>query len=162
MRIGFIGLGNVGGKLSGSLIRNGINLEVHDLNADLVAALEAHPTLTDRWDESRRAARGGRVTENLFAPDAPQIRIAPLDDEAATSLFRLLRRAALIMRYMPATSHYDRALFKQKRDNSPFDIVEQPLWLMRGTDRTGKNDFTRGHELWNKRYARGLVADTTG
>lgn len=41
-------------------------------NADLVAALEAHPTLTDRWDESRRAARGGRVTENLFAPDAPQ------------------------------------------------------------------------------------------
>ena len=37
MRVGFIGLGNVGGKLSGSLLRNGANLTVHDLNADLVA-----------------------------------------------------------------------------------------------------------------------------
>ena len=36
MRVGFIGLGNVGGKLSGSLIRNGVDLEVHDLNSDLV------------------------------------------------------------------------------------------------------------------------------
>jgi ectoine hydroxylase-related dioxygenase (phytanoyl-CoA dioxygenase family) len=73
-----------------------------------------------------------------------------------------MRRAALIMRYMPATSHYDRSLAKQRRDNSPFNIVDQPLWLMRGTDRTGKNDFTRGHELWNKRYAGGLVSDATG
>ena len=37
MKIGFIGLGNVGGKLSGSLIRNGKDVYVHDLNADLVA-----------------------------------------------------------------------------------------------------------------------------
>ena len=37
MKIGFIGLGNVGGKLSGSLLRNGKDLYVHDLNADLVA-----------------------------------------------------------------------------------------------------------------------------
>lgn len=36
MKIGFIGLGNVGGKLSGSLLRNGHDLTVHDLNADLV------------------------------------------------------------------------------------------------------------------------------
>lgn len=36
MKIGFIGLGNVGGKLSGSLLRNGVDLTVHDLNADLV------------------------------------------------------------------------------------------------------------------------------
>lgn len=36
MKVGFIGLGNVGGKLSGSLLRNGIDLIVHDLNADLV------------------------------------------------------------------------------------------------------------------------------
>ena len=38
MRVGFIGLGNVGGKLSGSLLRNGVELSVHDLNADLVQA----------------------------------------------------------------------------------------------------------------------------
>lgn len=37
MKIGFIGLGNVGGKLSGSLLRNGMDLYVHDLNADFVA-----------------------------------------------------------------------------------------------------------------------------
>ncbi len=36
MKIGFIGLGNVGGKLSGSLIRNGVSLWVHDLNDKLV------------------------------------------------------------------------------------------------------------------------------
>lgn len=37
MKIGFIGLGNVGGKLSGSLLRNGADLAVYDLDADLVA-----------------------------------------------------------------------------------------------------------------------------
>ncbi|APG47859.1 NAD(P)-dependent oxidoreductase [Phaeobacter porticola] len=37
MKVGFIGLGNVGGKLSGSLLRNGINLSVYDLNEALVA-----------------------------------------------------------------------------------------------------------------------------
>jgi 3-hydroxyisobutyrate dehydrogenase len=37
MKVGFIGLGNVGGKLSGSLLRNGVDLMVHDLNPDLVA-----------------------------------------------------------------------------------------------------------------------------
>ena len=33
MKVGFIGLGNVGGKLAGSLLRNGVDLTVHDLNA---------------------------------------------------------------------------------------------------------------------------------
>ncbi|MCV6585503.1 MAG: NAD(P)-dependent oxidoreductase [Marinibacterium sp.] len=37
MRIGFIGLGNVGGKLAGTLIRNGHDVTVHDLDAGLVA-----------------------------------------------------------------------------------------------------------------------------
>jgi 3-hydroxyisobutyrate dehydrogenase len=41
MKVGFIGLGNVGGKLSGSLLRNGIDLMVHDLNPDLVAKFVA-------------------------------------------------------------------------------------------------------------------------
>ncbi|WP_039019008.1 NAD(P)-dependent oxidoreductase [Halocynthiibacter namhaensis] len=35
-KVGFIGLGNVGGKLSGSLARNGVDLTVFDLNADLM------------------------------------------------------------------------------------------------------------------------------
>ena len=36
MKIGFIGLGNVGGKLAGSLLRNGFDLTVRDLNDALV------------------------------------------------------------------------------------------------------------------------------
>jgi 3-hydroxyisobutyrate dehydrogenase len=36
MKVGFIGLGNVGGKLSGSLLRNGVDLSVHDLNTAMV------------------------------------------------------------------------------------------------------------------------------
>ncbi len=36
MKVGFIGLGNVGSKLSGSLLRNKVDLYVHDLNRDLV------------------------------------------------------------------------------------------------------------------------------
>lgn len=38
LKIGFIGLGNVGGKLSGSLLRNGADLTVHDLDSELVDA----------------------------------------------------------------------------------------------------------------------------
>ena len=34
MKIGFIGLGNVGGKLSGSILRNGLDLVVRDLDRD--------------------------------------------------------------------------------------------------------------------------------
>ena len=41
MRVGFIGLGNVGGKLAGSLLRNGIDLQVHDLDADRIADFTA-------------------------------------------------------------------------------------------------------------------------
>lgn len=41
MQVGFIGLGNVGGKLSGSLLRNGVSLQVHDLDEALVEAFVA-------------------------------------------------------------------------------------------------------------------------
>jgi len=50
-RVGFIGLGNVGGKLAGSLLRNGVDLFVRDL--DRVAA---QPFLDEgaHWGESPR------------------------------------------------------------------------------------------------------------
>lgn len=41
MKIGFIGLGNVGHKLAGSLLRNRVELTVLDLSPDLVAAMVA-------------------------------------------------------------------------------------------------------------------------
>ena len=49
MKIGFIGLGNVGGKLAGSLLRNGLDLTVRDLDRDV-----ARPFLDAgaQWGES--------------------------------------------------------------------------------------------------------------
>ena len=41
MKIGFIGLGNVGGKLAGSLLRNKFNLTVRDLDKNLTKQFEA-------------------------------------------------------------------------------------------------------------------------
>lgn len=52
MKVGFIGLGNVGGKLSGSLLRNGIDLTVLDLNRDLMEAA---------------ADKGAKLAENAAA-----------------------------------------------------------------------------------------------
>lgn len=37
MKVGFIGLGNAGGQLAGSILRNGYNLTVRDLNPEFVA-----------------------------------------------------------------------------------------------------------------------------
>ena len=39
MNVGFIGLGNVGAKLAGSVLRNGFSLSVHDINKDAAQAL---------------------------------------------------------------------------------------------------------------------------
>ena len=47
MRVGFIGLGNVGGKLSGSLLRNGVDLAVHDLDAGLVESFVARGAVAE-------------------------------------------------------------------------------------------------------------------
>ncbi len=54
MKIGFVGLGNVGGKLAGSLLRNGHDLYVHDLNAEFVS------------DFVDRGAKDGESPANLM------------------------------------------------------------------------------------------------
>ncbi len=54
------------------------------------------------------------------------------------------RRAALIQRYMPASSLFDRGLRGTVGNDAVFPIGDQPLFLMRGTDRAG-NDFDHGH-----------------
>lgn len=52
MKIGFIGLGNVGGKLAGSLLRNGFDLIVRDLDRSLAAPFMDQGAA---WAESPRA-----------------------------------------------------------------------------------------------------------
>jgi 3-hydroxyisobutyrate dehydrogenase len=42
LRIGFIGLGNVGGQLAGNLLRHGVHLTVRDVDAARVAQFVAH------------------------------------------------------------------------------------------------------------------------
>jgi hypothetical protein len=56
------------------------------------------------------------------------------------------RRAGLAMRYMPATSHFDRSLYPPSTSPNGLtvDFANRPLWLVRGMDRTGRNDFTIG------------------
>ena len=49
MKIGFIGLGNVGAKLAGSILRNGFDLTVRDLDR---SAAEPFLTRGARWADS--------------------------------------------------------------------------------------------------------------
>lgn len=56
------------------------------------------------------------------------------------------RRAGVAIRYMPATSVFDRSLMKPSSESGYLvDFSTRPLWLLRGTDRTGRNDFSIGH-----------------
>ena len=52
MRVGFIGLGNVGGKLAGTLLRNGVDLTVRDLDR---SAAEPFLAAGAGWADSPRA-----------------------------------------------------------------------------------------------------------
>jgi len=52
MKIGFIGLGNAGGKLAGSILRNGLDLTVRDLDR---AAAEPFLARGAKWGESPAA-----------------------------------------------------------------------------------------------------------
>lgn len=56
------------------------------------------------------------------------------------------RRAGVAIRYMPATSRFDRELMRPSAQSGyTIDFSSRPLWLLRGQDRTGRNDFEIGH-----------------
>ncbi len=56
------------------------------------------------------------------------------------------RRMGLVLRIMPATSFYNHQSGKIKEDaGSPHGYSNRALFLLRGKDRSGRNDFTRGH-----------------
>ena len=55
------------------------------------------------------------------------------------------RRAGVAVRYMPGTSEFLRP--KPSAENGYLvDFSTRPLWLLKGRDRTGKNDFAVGHQ----------------
>lgn len=60
------------------------------------------------------------------------------------------RRAGYVLRYMPSTSHFDRGMQKRnlvgKDTRSATNFATRPIWLLRGVDLCGKNDFKPGLE----------------
>jgi 3-hydroxyisobutyrate dehydrogenase len=108
MQVGFIGLGSVGGKLAGSLLRNGVALRVHDLDGALVDGFVARgavaggdPAAMMRAcdvditclpspaasaavvDEMLPEVRAGKIWMEMSTTDAAEIlRIAPLIEAA--------------------------------------------------------------------------------
>jgi hypothetical protein len=56
------------------------------------------------------------------------------------------RRAGFVIRYMPATSVFERAIEdNHKQSGVTFSMSRRPIWLLRGQDRSGRNDFGVGH-----------------
>jgi ectoine hydroxylase-related dioxygenase (phytanoyl-CoA dioxygenase family) len=55
-----------------------------------------------------------------------------------------LERGGFSLRFMPSTSHYDHDS-AERTDQPGGSWDTRPLFLLRGMDRCGKNDFTRGH-----------------
>ena len=71
MKIGFIGLGNVGGKLAGSLLRNGIDLTVHDLVEKVVA------------NSLKRSREEYAETVKKQATETTRLRLLKFEEDAA-------------------------------------------------------------------------------
>jgi ectoine hydroxylase-related dioxygenase (phytanoyl-CoA dioxygenase family) len=60
------------------------------------------------------------------------------------------RRAGFVARFMPASSVFDRSVadnvMKSAQGNVRVDYANRPIWLVRGADRSGANDFSVGHD----------------
>jgi Phytanoyl-CoA dioxygenase (PhyH) len=56
------------------------------------------------------------------------------------------RRTGVALRYMPASSVFERDLRPADgKTGVAVNFANRPLWLLRGTDRSGRNDFHIGH-----------------
>jgi hypothetical protein len=56
------------------------------------------------------------------------------------------RRTGAALRYMPSTSVFERDLRPvDGKTGVPVNFARRPLWLVKGVDRSGRNDFRIGH-----------------
>ena len=56
------------------------------------------------------------------------------------------RRAGFVIRYMPATSVFERTTGDEHiQSGVTFSMSKRPIWLVRGSDVSGRNDFIVGH-----------------
>ena len=57
------------------------------------------------------------------------------------------RRTGAALRYMPSTSVFERDLRPvDGKSGVPVNFARRPLWLVKGRDRSGRNDFNIGHQ----------------
>lgn len=60
------------------------------------------------------------------------------------------RRAGFVVRYMPASSVFERGaadnVMQSAQGAVRVDYATRPIWLLRGTDASGRNDFRVGHD----------------
>lgn len=79
-KVGFIGLGNVGGKLAGSLLRNGIDLTVRDLNRGLT---EHFVDIGAKWGDSpKQMARDTDILITCLPNPAASASVLEAEDGA--------------------------------------------------------------------------------
>ncbi len=84
--VGFIGLGNVGGKLAGSLLRNGIDLTVRDLDRDAAAPFLERGA---QWGESpRQMAESVDILITCLPSPAASAAVLEAEDGALAGLGR--------------------------------------------------------------------------
>jgi hypothetical protein len=55
------------------------------------------------------------------------------------------RRSGVAIRYMPGSSYWDRSHVSPDASELVVDYSSRPLWLLRGRDTSGQNDFEAGH-----------------
>lgn len=56
------------------------------------------------------------------------------------------RRTGVALRYMPSRSVFERNLRPvDGQSGVPVNFAQRPIWLLRGVDRSGRNDFSVGH-----------------
>jgi hypothetical protein len=96
-----------------------------------------------------------RMAEGCFdAADAVDIELQPgqmsLHDvymiHGAAANTSTQRRTGVALRYMPATSHFDRSIRPvDGKTGVAVNFAQRPLWLVKGRDVCGLNDFSVGH-----------------
>ena len=101
---------------------------------DVVLNQEIEPTLLDEMQARDDCLRAGQFSlHDVFL----------VHGSGANRSAR--RRAGFVIRYMPATSLFDRSTVRaQSQAGVAFDLSRRPIWLVRGQNRAG-NDFQVGH-----------------
>jgi len=105
------------------------------------------------WDESPDLTLT-QVIDDEFAPDDKAVDVVLQAGQVAIHDVYMVhgsrantspnRRAGLVLRVMPATSHYNHAK-GETSGNPTHDYSKRPLYLLSGQDACGRNDFTIGH-----------------